>query len=88
MDTREKKAIIVHVNGSILVFKMCFDGLFYFDTANPLGHTINDNKEAITRGKIKIMMKAMTMTVRATNLPMMLQITTLKRLKKSPTVLI
>lgn len=47
MDTREKKAIMVHVNGSILVFKMCFDGLFYFDTANRLAHTINDDKEAV-----------------------------------------
>ncbi len=47
MDTREQKAIMVHVDGSILVFKMCFDGLFYFDTANPLAHTINDDKEAV-----------------------------------------
>eukprot|EP00957_Ditylum_brightwellii_P064436 4890262-Ditylum_brightwellii.AAC.1 len=41
MNTLEECAILVHFDdGKVIKFKECDDGLYYFDTAAPLDHSI------------------------------------------------
>jgi hypothetical protein len=41
MNTLEERAILVHFDdGKVIKFKECDDGLYYFDTAAPLVHSI------------------------------------------------
>eukprot|EP00957_Ditylum_brightwellii_P034064 2580467-Ditylum_brightwellii.AAC.1 len=41
MNTLEEHGILVHFDDSkVIKFKECDDGLYYFDTATPLDHSI------------------------------------------------
>ena len=54
VDSREERVIIVEYHNHIIKFQECFDGLYYYDTANKfISHinyyyflsTVEDNKE-------------------------------------------
>eukprot|EP00957_Ditylum_brightwellii_P033926 2570463-Ditylum_brightwellii.AAC.1 len=42
MNTLEEHAVLVHLgDGKVIKFKECGDGLYYFDTAAPLAHSVS-----------------------------------------------
>eukprot|EP00957_Ditylum_brightwellii_P049423 3749865-Ditylum_brightwellii.AAC.1 len=41
MNTLEERTILLHLgDGKVIKFKECDDGLYYFDTAAPLAHSV------------------------------------------------
>lgn len=49
VGTRSKNAILVNINDKhVLKFLQCYDGRYYYDTANPVAHMDNDTNAAVT----------------------------------------